>query len=472
MSTVVAETPRTGRRQALRADWSVQFLGATETVTGSKYLFRANGKKFLIDCGLFQGFKQLRLRNRAPLPVKPVTLSAVILTHAHLDHSGYLPLLVKNGFAGRIHCSEATYDLCRILLPDSGRLQEEEAEYANRRGFSKHKPALPLYTEEDAMRSLRHFAPIAFGKDLELGGVRARFVPAGHILGAAIVSLAAAGRNLVFSGDLGRPNDPIMLAPSRIRDADYLMVESTYGNRRHDPEEPSAKLGRIICKTVERGGVVVIPSFAVGRAQSLLYNIHLLKSEGAIPADLPVYLNSPMAVDATEIYVNHRDEHRLSPEQCRAMCGAAVVVNTVEESKRLNEKRGPMIIVAASGMATGGRVIHHLRAFAPDPRNTILFSGFQAGGTRGAAILAGAESVKIHGDYVPVRAEVGSIENFSAHADSSEILEWLKGFERPPRETFITHGEPAAADALRHRIEEQLGWRCRVPHYLESANLE
>lgn len=456
----------------MSTDWSIRFLGATGTVTGSKYLFQGGSARLLVDCGLFQGFKQLRLRNWAPLPVKPVTLSAVILTHAHVDHSGYLPLLVKNGFAGRIHCSEATYDLCRIMLPDAGRLQEEEAEYANRRGFSKHEPALPLYTEEDAARSLRHFAPFGFGEEIELDGMRARLDPAGHILGAAVVSLTGAGRTIVFSGDLGRPHDPIMVAPSRIRHADYLVVESTYGNRRHDPEEPRAKLGRIIRKTVKRGGVVVIPSFAVGRAQSLLYNIHLLKSEGAIPADLPVYLNSPMAVDATEIYRKHRTEHRLSPEQCQAMCRAATIVNTTEESIRLNEKRGPMIIIAASGMATGGRVVHHLRAFAPDPRNTILFSGFQAGGTRGAAIVAGAESVKIHGAYVPVRAEVDIIDNLSAHADCDEILAWLKGFDRPPRETFITHGEPAAADALRHRIEEELGWRCRVPDYLEWANLE
>jgi metallo-beta-lactamase family protein len=450
---------------------SLQFLGATGTVTGSKYLVRAGGTMLLVDCGLFQGFKQLRLRNWNPLPVKPAALSAVILTHAHIDHSGYVPLLVRNGFAGKVHCSEATYDLCHLLLPDSGRLHEEEAEYANRRGFSKHKPALPLYSEQDAVRSLERFAPVDFGKEIELGGVRARLDPAGHILGAAVVSLTDGARTIVFSGDLGRPRDPIMLSPSRIRKADYLVIESTYGNRRHDPEDPRAKLGRIIREAAGRGGVVVIPSFAVGRAQSLLYDIHLLKEEGAIPADLPVYLNSPMAADATEIYVKHSDGHRLSPAQCRAMCRAAVVVNSAEESKRLNERRGPMVLIAASGMATGGRVVHHLKTFAPDTRNTILFSGFQAGGTRGASILAGAESVKIHGIYVPVRAQVEIIDNLSAHADCEEMLEWLKGFDRAPRETFITHGEPAAADSLRHRIEEALGWRCRVPDYLEAADL-
>ncbi len=450
---------------------SVQFLGATGTVTGSKYLLRAGGSEVLVDCGLFQGFKQLRLRNWAPLPVKSAAVSAVVLSHAHLDHSGYLPLLVRNGFVGRIHCTEATYELCRILLLDAGRLQEEEAEYANRRGFSKHKPALPLYTEEDAKRSLTHFSPVEFDKDIELGGLRFSLLPAGHILGAAIVSLNDGARTMVFSGDLGRPNDPIMVAPSAVRRADYLVLESTYGNRRHDPEDPREKLGQVIRRTAERGGVVVIPSFAVGRAQSLLYYVHQLKSQGAIPADLPVYLNSPMAVDATRIYHEHRAEHRLTPEQCRAMCTAAVVINTAEESRRLNEKRVPMVIIAASGMATGGRVVHHLKAFAPDPRNTILFSGFQAGGTRGATLLAGAESVKIHGEYVPVRAEIAIVDNLSAHADSAEILGWLKGLDRPPRETFITHGEPLAADALRHAVEKELGWRCRVPDYLETANL-
>lgn len=451
---------------------SLRFLGATGTVTGSKYLFATGDQRILVDCGLFQGFKQLRLRNRAPLPFEPASVSAVVLSHAHIDHSGYLPLLVKNGFGGRIHCSEATRDLCRILLPDAGRLQEEEAEYANRRGFSKHKPALPLYTEEDARRALTQFAPHEFDREVALDGVRLRLAPAGHILGASIASLSDGARTVVFSGDLGRPNDPIMVPPSTIGRADYLVLESTYGDRRHDPEDPRLVLGRVIRDTARRGGVVVIPSFAVGRAQSLLYYIHQLKSEGAIAADLPVFLNSPMAVDATEIYHRYRTEHRLTPEQCRGMCAAATIVNTPDESKRLNERKGPMVIIAASGMATGGRVVHHLKAFAPDPRNTILFSGFQAGGTRGATILSGAESVKIHGEYVPIRAEVGVINNLSAHADYAEILDWLRRFDRPPREVFITHGEPTAADALRHRIEEQLRWRVRVPDYLEEVALQ
>jgi len=451
---------------------TIRFLGATGTVTGSKYLVSSGSAALLVDCGLFQGYKQLRLRNWAPLPVNAAAIEAVVLTHAHIDHSGYLPLLARNGFKGKIHCSEATLDLCRILLPDSGRLQEEEAEYANRKSFSRHKPALPLYTEEDAKRALKLLSPVDFGRDFDVAGLRARLVPAGHILGASLVTLSNGVRTLAFSGDLGRPDDPVMVAPAIIRSADYLVLESTYGDRRHEREDPRVKLGAVIRGTIERGGAVIIPSFAVGRAQLLLYHIHLLKAEGAIPADLPVYLNSPMAVDATGIFLRHHGEHRLTHEQCRAMCEGVTIVNTPEESKRLNAKKGPMIVIAASGMATGGRVVHHLKAFAPDPRNTILFSGFQTGGTRGAAMLSGAESVKIHGEYVPVRAEVDIINNLSAHADADEILGWLKNFAQPPRETFITHGEPAAADALRRRIEEQLGWRVSVPDYLESRVLE
>lgn len=448
----------------------IAFLGATGTVTGSKYLVNAGGRMILVDCGLFQGYKQLRLRNWAPLPVEPRDIDAVILTHAHLDHSGYLPLLIKNGFTGKVYCSAATRDLCAILLPDSGHLQEEEAEYANRRRFSKHAPALPLYTRQDAERSLTRFMPVDFARDVDLDGLTLHLLPAGHILGSSFVRLRHGGQTLLFTGDLGRPNDLIMVAPTIINRADYLVVESTYGDRRHDPTDPQERLAEVINRTVKRGGAVIVPAFAVGRAQTLMYLIHLLKAAHAIP-DLPVFLNSPMAVNATRLYHEHRGEHRLTPEQCDAMCAVAKIVNSVEESKALNARQGPMIVISASGMATGGRVVHHLKAFAPDPRNTILLVGFQAGGTRGAAMLNGAESIKIHGEYVPVRAEVVSIDNFSAHADYAEILAWLGHFE-PPRQIFVTHGEPKAADALRHRIEEKLGWRTRVPEYLETARLE
>lgn len=451
---------------------NLQFLGATGTVTGSKYLVRAGGKTILVDCGLFQGYKQLRLRNRSPLPVDATSIDAVVLTHAHLDHSGYIPLLVKNGYKGRVFCTAATADLCGILLPDSGHLQEEDASYANRRGFSKHRPALPLYTEEDARRCLSRFEALEFDRSVTLArGIDAQLIHSGHILGAAMVEIRCEGRLLLFTGDLGRPNDLVMKPPARIQHADYLVMESTYGNRRHDTQDPLERLAAVVSRTAVRRGVVVIPAFAVGRVQTLLRAIHLLKSSNRIP-DVPVYLNSPMAVDATNIYHRHRSEHRLTEEQCSAMCKAARFVNSIEESRALNSKHGPMIIISASGMATGGRVLHHLKAFAPDPRNTILFSGFQSGGTRGAAIAGGAQSVKIHGEYVPIRAEVETLSNFSAHADYAETLEWLQGFAGPPRRTFVTHGEPAAADALRRSIEEKLKWACHVPDYLEHASLD
>ena len=447
------------------------FLGATGTVTGSKYLVTAGDKKILVDCGLFQGYKQLRLRNRAPLPVAPNEIDAVVLTHAHLDHSGYLPLLVRSGFRGAVYCSEATRDLCAILLPDSGHLQEEEAAYANRRGFSKHKPALPLYTVADAERALTRLTPVAFEADTALpGGVTLRLRPAGHLLGGSLVELRHDGTTLVFTGDLGRPNDPIMVAPATVARADYLVVESTYGDRRHAAGDPKQQLADVINRTFARRGTVIVPAFAVGRAQLLLHLIHALKQTRAIP-DIPVFLNSPMAVDTTRLYHKYRAEHRLTPEQCDALHNVAKMVNSVEESKNLNERRGPMIIVSASGMATGGRVLHHLKTFAPDPRNTILFTGFQAGGTRGAAMVNGAEAVKIHGEYVKVAAEVVNLDTLSAHADYAEILAWLEHFEAPPKRTFITHGEPAAADALRRRIEETLRWQVEVPEYLQTTPL-
>lgn len=450
----------------------IQFLGATGTVTGSKYLLRAAGKRILIDCGLFQGYKQLRLRNWAPLPFDPATIDLVILTHAHLDHSGYLPLLVKHGYRGAVLCTAATAELCGILLPDSGHLQEEDAQYANRHGFSKHHPALPLYTQKDAQESLLQLEAIGFDRTVNLApGLDLRLLRAGHILGAAMAEFHCGNRAVLFSGDLGRPNDLLMKPPAPVEHADYLVLESTYGNRRHEQTDPLHLLADVVNRTAARGGVVIIPAFAVGRTQVLLYAIHLLKSARRIP-DLPVYLNSPMAIDATGIYRQYRLEHRLTEEQCKAMCAAAKPVTSVEESKALNNRRGPMILISASGMVTGGRVLHHVKAFAPDPRNTILLSGFQSGGTRGAAIAAGAETVKIHGEYVPVRAEVATLNNLSAHADSVETLEWLRHFSRPPRRTFITHGEPPAADALRRSIEEKLNWQCCVPDYLERASLD
>ena len=448
----------------------LRFLGGVGTVTGSKYLLESKTSKVLVDCGLFQGLKSLRLRNWNAPPFRPKDIDAVLLTHAHLDHSGYLPRFIKQGFAGRIHSSRGTHDLCRILLPDSGHLQEEEARYANKRGFSKHKPALPLYTEDDARESLKRFSPFGFGEPFAAGEFRASFQPAGHILGASIATLRIDGIRMVFSGDLGRSNDPIMKPPTRVEEADYLVVESTYGNRRHDAADAEDALGRHLARALARGGVVVIPAFAVGRAQTLMLFISRLKARGAIP-DVPVYLNSPMAIDATRLYHEYRSEHRLSPEACNAACASAQFVHTADESRALNSRGGPMIIISASGMATGGRVLHHLKAFAPDPRNLILLPGFQAAGTRGAALAAGATEIKIHGGYVPVRAEVVRLDSMSAHADYVEILDWLRNFKRAPKRTFVTHGEPAAADEMRRRIGEQLGWEVSVPADGETVRL-
>ena len=452
-------------------DLSLSFLGGAGTVTGSKYLLESPRYRVLLDCGLFQGLKQLRLRNWAPLPVLPSTVDAVILTHAHLDHSGYLPALIKAGYTGRVRCSPSTRDLCGILLPDSGYLQEKDADYANRHGFSKHKPALPLYTLQDAERALEHFAPADFEVDHELGdGARFRLRRAGHILGAAIVELFWHGTKIVFSGDLGRYDDPMMLDPAPIRAADYLVVESTYGDRRHDRRNPEDTLAEIVSRTVGRGGTVVIPAFAVGRAQSLLYHFARLKSSGHL-RNVPIFLDSPMAINASDLFCRYPDGHKLSTDQCRATCGVARYVRDVEESKALTANPMPKIIISASGMATGGRVLHHLKRYAPDRNSTILLAGFQAAGTRGAAMIGGAESVKIHGEYIPVRAEVANLSALSAHADADEILRWLRGFEHAPRMTFITHGEPASSDILRHRIEEDLGWPCKVPENLEKVGL-
>ena len=449
----------------------ISFYGATGTVTGSKYLFDDGTAATLIDCGLFQGFKQLRLRNWQPLPFDPKRITSVVLTHAHIDHSGHLPLLVRNGFAGRIYCTKATRELCEILLPDAAHLQEEEARYANKRGFSKHKPALPLFTKEDAERALRQLHAVDFDEPVRLSGASsARFLPAGHILGAAMVMIESSGRKVLFSGDLGRPNDPVMRAPTIVDKADVLVLESTYGNRRHSQADPEQELGAHLSRALGRGGVVVIPAFAVGRAQTLLHLVARLKSRGKL-AGVPVYLNSPMAVDATRIYHTYRSQHRLSIEECTAACGVAEFVNSPEASKELNTKHGPMVIISASGMATGGRVVHHIKAFAPDPKNLILFSGFQSGGTRGANMLAGAETVRIHGTDIPIRAEVANLETMSGHADYAEILDWLKSFRQPPRNIFLTHGEPAAADQLRQHIEKAFGWECSVPDYKDTVTI-
>ena len=450
----------------------LKFLGATDTVTGSKYLLQQGSSNVLVDCGLFQGYKQLRLRNWSPLPLDPSQIDAVILTHAHIDHSGYLPLLARQGFKGKVYCSAATADLCSLLLPDCGYLLEEEAEFLNRHKKTKHSPALPLYTRDDAQRCLRLLHPMPYRTPWQpAAGLSATLTPSGHILGSSFVKIDNGERSILFSGDIGRPNDLVLAPPSPMDGADYLVVESTYGDRLHKNADLLAELAAVVNRTAARGGMVLIPAFAVGRAQSLLYCLYLLKSQGLIP-ELPIYLNSPMASNATQIYTRHLDELKLTAAQCQAMTHGTHFVQTPEESRELNTRRGPMVIISASGMATGGRVLHHLKAFAPDKRNTILFAGYQAGGTRGATIVGGAKTVRIFGEDVPIHAEVAVLDGLSAHADAAEIVQWLRSFASAPHQTFITHGEPAAADAMRQRIERELGWRCHMPYYLESVSLD
>ncbi|PIZ04239.1 MAG: MBL fold metallo-hydrolase [Gammaproteobacteria bacterium CG_4_10_14_0_8_um_filter_38_16] len=449
----------------------IKFLGATKTVTGSKYLLEIKNKKILIDCGLFQGYKALRLRNWEKFPLDPATIDAVVITHAHIDHTGYLPLLVKNGFQGPIYSTAATYDLCKILLPDSGYLHEEEAKRANKYGYSKHHPALPLYTKEDAEIALKQFNTIAFDKPFSItdqGTVS--FHRAGHILGAAFVQFDIEGIRVLFTGDMGRLQDSIMKPPAIIHSTDYLIIESTYGNRLHEKEDIQARIAKIVNETAKRGGTVLIPSFAVGRAQSILYYLFKLKEAGRIP-NIPIYLDSPMAINATELLCKYNSEHQLSKSECHLICNVATYVHTPDESKAIAQQPMPKIIISASGMMTGGRILHHLKVFAPDSRNTILMTGYQAGGTRGARMLAGEKETKIHGQMIPVKAQLEYLTNTSAHADYEEMITWLKQFQHPPKKVFITHGEQAGSLGLKDQIEAQLGWLCNIPDYLDEAVL-
>lgn len=433
-------------------------LGGAGTVTGSKHLLTNGDKRILIDCGLFQGLKNLRELNWEPLAVAPSRIDAVVLTHAHLDHSGFLPKLIRDGFRGRIFATEATRDVAELILLDSGHINEKDAEYANRKGFTKHKPALPLYGVRDAERALEFFSVVPFGEPTQLpGGANLNFRYAGHILGAATADIEWGGRRIAFSGDLGRYDDPMMHDPQPISEADYIVIESTYGNRFHEAADSTEQLGGIIERTVQRGGTVIIPAFAVGRAQSLLYHLWKLRTAGRI-VGIPIYLDSPMAIDATDLLHAHRADHRLSPDVCRAICAIATYTRDVEGSKAITTNRYPKIVISASGMATGGRVLHHLKAYAPNQKNTILFSGFQAAGTRGRSMLEGSTEIKIHGEWIPVRAEVDDLPMLSAHADGNELMRWLGGFRREPSKVFIVHGEAEAAEALRLRIDKDLRW--------------
>jgi metallo-beta-lactamase family protein len=415
--------------------------------------------------------KQLRLRNWAPLPVDPASIDAVLLTHAHIDHSGYLPALVRNGFAGPVYCSEPTRSLCEILLPDAAHLQEEDAGYANRKGFSKHHPALPLFSAADAGAAIARLRPVPFGEWQETGALRFRLQPAGHILGAASIAVERRGRQLLFSGDVGRSDDLLMKPPAPPGAPDWIVVESTYGDRTHPVLDPFETLASTLTKTITRGGTLLIPCFAVGRAQTLLYCLHeIFRRE--LAERVPVYVNSPMATDVTNLFRRSAAHHRLDASQAAAVCDVAHYVRSVEESRDLVAQRSPCVILSASGMASGGRVLHHLRALAPDARNTLLFPGFQAPATRGDAIVRGARQVKIHGALVPVDAEVVQLDVFSAHADQAGLIGWLRDAEKPPRRVFVTHGEAVAADTLRRSVQDALGFAAHVPEYRESVQLE
>ncbi|MDM7997087.1 MAG: MBL fold metallo-hydrolase [Acidobacteriota bacterium] len=461
----------------------IKFLGAAGTVSGSKYLLDTGESRFLVDCGMFQGPKRLRLLNWEKPPVSPESIDHVLLTHAHLDHSGMLPVLVREGFKGKIWATSVTAELCRISLLDAAHLQEEDARFANKMKFSKHEPALPLYTTEDAERVFPHLRAVDYDQPKELAnGTRIRFLDAGHILGSAIVEVTAPDGEkpvrLVFSGDLGRYDALILRDPASVDQADYLLVESTYGNREHPPEEPVEELRSIIIDTAKRGGMLIIPSFAVGRTQTLLYLLRDMRLRGLIP-DLPIFVDSPMAQRVTDVFCRHID---IFDEEAKAVFNKTGVcpilspnmqfVQSKEESQKINDMRYPAIIVSASGMATGGRVLHHLKFRLPDPRNTVLFVGYQAVGTRGQLLRDGARTIKIHGEMVPVRAQIRNIEAFSGHADSGEILRWLGTFKAPPKMTFIVHGEPDASKALADEIHRSLGWKTHIPEYLESYNLK
>lgn len=451
---------------------TLRFLGAAGTVTGSRYLVQAGDRRILVDCGLFQGFKQLRRRNRQPFPVRPASIDTVLLTHAHLDHTGYLPALIRNGYRGRVIATHATEELCGLILPDSGHIQEEEARYARRKGYSKHKNPAPLYTLEDAKAALDRFQTVGFNEPAKLGnGITAEFIPAGHLLGAAQIRLKLGETTVHFSGDLGRQNDALMRPPRLFGGADILVCESTYGNRLHEDIDAEAELAPILKRVFGRGGTVLIPAFAVGRAQGLMYHIARLQKRGEIPY-VPVFLNSPMSVDATDIYHRHHDEHHVTRQDCLAMFEIAKRVNSVEQSKDLNTRQGPMIIISASGMLSGGRILHHLASFGGDSRNAILLSGFQAAGTRGAALAAGADRLRMFGREFTINAEVVQLKAFSGHADADEILTWMRAAARPPLMTYLTHGEPSASDALRWRVDHELGWPARAPEHLETIRLD
>lgn len=450
---------------------SLQFLGGAGTVTGSKFLLQFENRKVLVDCGLFQGLKELRLKNWAPFPVDPKTIDAVLLTHAHLDHCGYLPLLVKNGFSGPVYCTAPTRDLCKVILYDSAKIQEEDAERANEEGYSKHSPAKPLYTTEDAQRALQLFKIVGTHVWIPIAEqVEARFTNSGHILGSALIEVKTPEHSIAFTGDLGRSEPLILHPPEFIKKADYVVVESTYGDRLHSPMSPLKELAKVICDTVERKGHVVIPSFAVGRTQDVLFLISVLKQQCQIK-DIPIFLDSPMGINATEIFADYPECHRLSSAEVSNLCKSVTMVKSQQQSYELLHRKDSSIIIAGSGMLTGGRVLTHLVKRLPDDRNSVVLVGYQPASTRGSLLKDGITELKIYGQYVPVRAKIEEISTLSAHADQRDMLKWLGNFESPPKNIFIVHGEPQGSDALRVRIQDTLKWKCTIPHQNEIVLL-
>lgn len=451
----------------------LHFLGAAGTVTGSRHLLETDAGRLLVDSGLFQGAKENRLLNWEPFPVKASSLEAVALTHAHVDHIGYLPKLVKEGFRGRIFGTSATLDLATILLRDTAHLQEEEARWANKKGYSRHSPALPLFTGRDAEAVFPLFAPVSYGEHFEpLPGVTGRYRDAGHILGSAMLELwrehGGKQRKIVFGGDLGRPLDPILRPPSQTYNVDYLVQESTYGDRLHSPGGVRENLLAVLQQAVDRGGPIIVPAFSVGRTQELLYLLREFKEQGSLP-DIPVFVDSPMAIEALEVHRQHIRDLNLT---CRRLHmegnplfnpGGLSLVRKVEESKKIVVGDGSRIVIAGSGMATGGRVLHHLFHQLPNPRATVLFVGYQAEGTRGRSLVDGQPAVKMFGQEVRVRAKIELIDGFSGHADAHEILAWLFAFNRPLKKVFLVHGEPSAAEQLGKRIKEEFGWPVTIP---------
>jgi len=449
----------------------ITFLGAVEEVTGSKYLIEHEDTKILVDCGLFQGDSEFSKRNWDTFPIDPSSIDAVVLTHAHIDHTGYIPLLVKNGFKNKIYCSEATFELCSLLLVDCGIIQEEDADHANKHGYSSHHPALPLYTEIDAKHSLKYFHVVDYDTVLTIGTLKITLIRSGHILGSSFITIFDGKKTLTFSGDLGRPNDLIMKPPTHLKKTDFLVIESTYGDKLHEKADPIDAIGEVINKTIAKGGVLIIPAFAVGRTQTILYCLYQLKHKKSIP-DIPIFLDSPMAISITKLLCKFKDELKLSSQLCTDICGIARYTRKREESMQIDRVKGSSIIIAASGMATGGRVLHHFKHFISDAKNTILFVGFQEKSTAGRALVDGAKEIKIHGEMYPVHAEIKTIETFSAHADYNEILEWIGYFESGPQKVFITHGEIESAQSLKKKIEERFGCSVIIPKYLESFKLD